>query len=148
MYLNGLGVEKDYSQAFSWCSKAANQGLNLAQLNLALMYEEGFGCKANPSKALDLYRESAERGCSEAQHKLGVIYLYGQCDVEKNYHEAIQWFTKASEKHPESQFFLGLMYEGGQGVKKDLQAALKWYQKAASAGFQDAKDKIKELENE
>ena len=48
MYLNGLGVEKDYSQAFSWCSKAANQGLNLAQLNLALMYEEGFGCKANP----------------------------------------------------------------------------------------------------
>lgn len=40
------------------------------------------------------------------------------------------------------------MYEGGQGVKKDLQAALKWYQKAASAGFQDAKDKIKELENE
>ena len=83
MYLNGLGVEKDYSQAFSWCSKAANQGLNLAQLNLALMYEEGFGCKANPSKALDLYRESAEKGCSEAQHKLGVIYLYGQCDVEK-----------------------------------------------------------------
>ena len=83
MYLNGLGVEKDYSQAFSWCSKAANQGLNLAQLNLALMYEEGFGCKANPSKALDLYRESAKRGCSEAQHKLGVICLYGQCDVEK-----------------------------------------------------------------
>ena len=34
-----------------------------------------------------------------------------------------------------AQYFLGMMYEDGRGVKKDLSEAVKWYRKAAEQGY-------------
>ena len=35
----------------------------------------------------------------------------------------------------EAQFYLGLMYDNGQGVSQDYIAAMKWYKKAAERGY-------------
>jgi uncharacterized protein len=43
MYIQGLGVTRDYTEAIRWFSMAANQGDGLAQAKLALMFQDGEG---------------------------------------------------------------------------------------------------------
>jgi uncharacterized protein len=40
---------------------------------------------------------------------------------------------------------LGTLYQMGRGVPKDLSEARRWYEKAADAGNQNAKDNLKKL---
>ena len=47
-----------------------------------------------------------------------------------------KWFRIAADQGtPIAQFYLGMMYEGGHGVKKDTTQAVQWYRKAADLGF-------------
>ena len=48
--------------------------------------------------------------------------------MEKCYQSA------ADQEHPRAQYNLGVMYENGQGVEKNLQKAAELYQKAADQG--------------
>ncbi len=51
---------------------------------------------------------------------------------QKDYTQAIKWYTKAAEQGDAmAQTILGLMYEKGQGVKQDYTQAVKWLTKAA-----------------
>ncbi len=43
IYADGLGVTQDYAAAMNWYSKAAAQGLALAQYNLGIMHGRGQG---------------------------------------------------------------------------------------------------------
>ena len=46
---------------------------------------------------------------------------------------------EAAEKgNAEAQFNLGLCYENGEGIQKDLQAAVNWYRQAAEKGNAEA----------
>lgn len=58
-YLEGLGVDKDISQAFYWTERAAQHGDWDAQCNLAWFYEEGIGVEADLEKAKEWYRRAA-----------------------------------------------------------------------------------------
>ena len=60
-------------------------------------------------------------------------YLLGQ--YEKARYEAL---IDASDGNPKAQMLLGQLYFKGEGVKKDLDHALYWYNKAANNGFADA----------
>ncbi len=55
-YDNGIGVEKNNSEAIGWYQKAAQQGNPQAQLNLGLKYENGVGVPKNYTEASGLYR--------------------------------------------------------------------------------------------
>jgi TPR repeat protein len=43
------------------------------------------------------------------------------------------------------QYVLGLHYENGEGVNKDMDEAVKWYLEAAKNGQRDAIDALKRL---
>ena len=43
MFLEGLGVPQDYTEAVNWFRKAAEQGYAQAQYKLGVMYDEGLG---------------------------------------------------------------------------------------------------------
>ena len=43
------------------------------------------------------------------------------------------------------QYNMGLMYELGRGIGKDVNEAIRWYRKAADQGYQNAKDKLATL---
>ena len=58
-YLEGLGIEKDVSQALYWTERAATHGDRDGQYNLAWFYEEGIGTEINMEKARYWYRKSA-----------------------------------------------------------------------------------------
>ena len=60
-----------------------------------------------------------------------------------NYEVAESILRAAAERgHPNSQCMLGLLYELGRGVPKDLQLALEWYHKAAAQDYADAQVSI------
>ena len=65
------------------------------------------------------------------QVNLGLMYH------NKDEAEAVKWWTLAAQQgHAKAQFFLGVMYAKGEGVKKDEAEAVKWYTKAAQQGCQ------------
>ena len=84
----------------------------------------------------------------EHNYLIGLAYLSG-VDVEKNPTRALELITRAAESnHPEAIEKLVTMYENGEGVKRDFEAAIEWrerlvdyYQKAfeISSSETDAK---------
>lgn len=67
IYRDGENVPQDYSKAFEWYSKAANQGLAEAQFSLGFMYENGEGISQDYSKAFEWYSKAADQGIAEAK---------------------------------------------------------------------------------
>jgi uncharacterized protein len=55
----------------------------------------------------------------------------------------VKWVRKAAEQgHATAQYNLGLMYDTGYGVPKDLVEAVNWYRKAAEQGDAEAQYKL------
>ena len=70
MYEDGKGVEQDYTNAFEWYRKSAEQGNVKAQYNLGCCYENGIGVILNRDNARVWYQQAAERGHSDAKKAL------------------------------------------------------------------------------
>ena len=68
MYFFGRGLDKDYQQAISWYTKAADQHFADAQLRLGYMNEKGLGVEASDQNALDFYQKAARSGSVDAQN--------------------------------------------------------------------------------
>jgi hypothetical protein len=67
-------------------------------------------------------------------------YLLGE--FEKARYEAL---IAATDGKPEAQMLLGQLYFNGEGVEKDIKAALYWYEKAATQDFADAQYRLGSL---
>ena len=50
--------------------------------------------------------------------------------------------TLATQGHADAQFYLGTMYENGEGVPRDDAEAEKWYRRAAEQGYADAQSAL------
>ena len=58
----------------------------------------------------------------------------------------MKWWRKAAEQGDvRAQNNLGVRYENGQGVGKDINEAVKWYRKAAEQGDAKAKENLRKL---
>ncbi len=56
LYREGLGVQQDDKEAYSWFGKSAAQGDPQGCCQLAEMSLLGLGCEVNEAKALELFR--------------------------------------------------------------------------------------------
>ena len=80
----------------------------------------------------------AKQGDLKSQGELSYYYYQS-----KQYKKAFHWIKKAAlQGHSAAQFNTGLMYEEGQGVRKDYSQALGWYKKAAKNGNLEAQYNI------
>jgi len=52
------------------------------------------------------------------------------------------WRKAAMNGHVKAQFYLGVCYDQGLGVRKDLRESFKWYMKAALNGMMEAQFNI------
>jgi tetratricopeptide (TPR) repeat protein len=120
MFMKGIGVEQDVTQAVFWYRKAAEQGDATAQANLGMMYDSGQGVEQDAKQAVVWYRKAAEQGNARAQTNLGLMYDSGQ-GVERDAKQAVVWYRKAAEQgNARAQTNLGLMYESGRGIEKNV----------------------------
>ncbi len=83
--------------------------------------------------------QKAESGDVDAQNKLGKAYCLGENGFEKNYEEAVKWFSKAADKgYAKAQNNLALCYANGNGVEKDMTQAVTLWKKAAKKDMPQA----------
>lgn len=130
-------AREDYTQAFKWYRKAAEQGNASAQVNLGAMYAEGRGVPQDFREALSWYHKAAKQGDDAAAFNLGVMYVEGQ-GVARDLRKAMKWYRQAADRENAlAQFNLGTMYEQSADALS-LREAVAWYRKAALHGYAPA----------
>ena len=151
MFEKGLGVKQSYAKAKEWYEKASEHGNKRATYNLGLMYHNGRGVKKDVMKAAELYRKAAEKDHANAHIALGRMYANGTLGKRdyKKAHEHFQRALEIGEKDNDSYIVqrarevmeatgtlnnLGLMYDRGDGVRKDYGKAVEFYRAAAEQG--------------
>ena len=98
---NDLGIcylHEDNDQAVYWFRKAAEQGHAWGLLNLAMMYDYGWGVEENDEESLSLQTEAAEQGNLVAILRLAQYYgPDGYRHDDGDDEQALYWYRKAAE---------------------------------------------------
>lgn len=136
-YLDGDGVDKDYSRALSLFHKAADAGNDSAMANIGYMYQNGYGVDQDAAQAIAWYRKSADAGNPTAMDNLGFMYEKGN-GVPADTKQAMAWYQKAADAGNASAMNdIGMLYFKATGPGHDDRKALEWFNKAADAGNAD-----------
>jgi hypothetical protein len=115
------------------------------QRSVVSEFDAQCGPSIETSVAVDELKKLAQKGCHLAEFRLGTIYLYGVSGIAEDKTEAFVWMKKSAEGNiAGAQHNLGVMYQKGFGVKKDMQLAVAWYQKAARQGRIDSQNVLKD----
>lgn len=103
---------------------------------------------ANEGDDIKETEELAKKGDLVSQLKLSMYYI-----ASEDYEKMFYWNKKMAEQNPEdaefldvdgkcvvvgAQYTVGLCYENGKGVLKDIKKAAFWYHKAANQGHKEA----------
>lgn len=125
-------TRRDYELAAFWYRRAAEQGLAVAQNNLAFLYSSGQGVPRDNTQAAVWFRRAAEQGLGRAQILLAEFYEKG-LGVPKDYLQAELWLRKAAEQNIwRAKHELGILYcKGGEGLQPDFEEACFWLYLAA-----------------
>jgi TPR repeat protein len=116
----------DYQTAFREFTIAAENGLDLAQYNLAILYFTGQGVEQDLEQAFKWTEAAALQGHLAAQANLGSLYMEGS-GVSQDVTTSIAWFSAAARGgHANSAFALANMYFDGDPVERDYALAHAW----------------------
>lgn len=126
----------DLADAIDIYESLASLGSRLALVNVAMIYEWG-----RPGVPIDFEaaRRWYEKGWSEYRLvecglALGNFYYHG-LGVPIDFKKAFSYyFLLDGTNHPVALLRLGVMYELGQGIDKDLQRARECYRRSAKEG--------------
>lgn len=130
-----------YKEAFTLYLKSAELGNPESEFQIAIAYKLGQGVERDTVKALEWHRRAGEHGLCLAQWVLGDIYRYGRLDQEPDYGKAIKWYLMGSDHDTTDGCKLwsikniGDMYYRGVGVARNIEEGVKWYRRAAYAGW-------------
>ena len=129
----------DHAGAAQIVRKAADAGNAVAQLRLALMYDQGDGVPRSAKTAFAWYARAAAQGEPESLSQLGMFYEGGE-GVDENWDLAAKLYqASALQGWLRGQFAFGRAYQFGIGVPQDRQQAIAWYSKAAAQGDPDGR---------
>lgn len=142
-----LAIGPDYSpaEALKWFEQSARKGYAPAQVNLAVMYINGWGTAQNYGAGLHWLLEAAHQKYARAYYNMGIIYQQGE-GVTANPAEAVRYFRLGADAGDSgAETNLGYMYDNGLGVAKDMAAAVTCYRKAADRGNALAQNNLADL---
>ncbi len=133
-YLDGNGVKKDQGEAVKWLTKSSEQNFSPAQLKLSQLYASGTGVKKDIDKSAKLLIKAAENNDPDALTLQGK-YLF----AADHYQSSFKSFEKAATLgNSEAQYFLGIMYRSGIGVKQDIEKSNELLNESALNGEANA----------
>lgn len=125
----------DHAGAAKIATQAAEAGNAMAQLRLALMYDQGDGVPRSATAAMPWYQRAAALGEPESQVQLGIAYEAGLYGFPENWDLSAKLNeTSAMQGWRKGQFQFGRDFQFGMGVPQDRQQAIAWYQEAAANG--------------
>jgi TPR repeat protein len=127
MYQSGEGCKQNDASAFNNFLEAANGDDTAAMVHVGWMYLVGKHVNKDIAKSDYWFMRSSEAGHPEGQ------YYHAMSLIRNDYGreialEALALFSKSAEAGcPRSFVRLGLIYEQGIGVEKDISRAYAWY---------------------
>lgn len=144
-YRDGLGVEQDRAEAVKWFRKGAGHTDDYNAYGLGVCCMEGYGVEQDMKEAVKWFLKAAELDLPYAQCALGICYAHGlgvtedPAKAEDYFKKAMAGSVKYSSKglpkrakngDHEAQYWLGVCYEEGRGVRQDDTMAVAWLQAA------------------
>ncbi len=120
-------------KAFEWFMVAAKQGHIEASYYVGLYYQYGKGVPVNIDEAIHWYQKAALEKDKDALYHLALILIRQDKPDFVNIAKLLEGAAK--QNHPNAQYNLAVMYQKGDGVEKDDEKALFWYEKAAEANL-------------
>lgn len=159
LYAFGLyGAPQDYAQAVRWYTLAAEQGHPTAQYNLAVLYVNGQGVKADTLQAQKWYDLAyAQDSTFEpiiVDRPAANDFTFsdkrrGKKGDKISRHDKLQfdkalatYRPKAEAGDPIAQYNLGVLYNEGLGTERNYKEAHKWFTLAAQQGDPDAQNNL------
>jgi uncharacterized protein len=141
-YNRSLNVQdSDAAEAFRLNQIAADDGMHDAVLAMGWFYRNGIGVPQDNEQALIWWKKSARQGEPKAMFSLGQMAF-----EEKDYTDALAWFTRASEhSHSRSLYWIGKLHWRGHGVPKDRKLAMHFFSQAAAKKQLEAQRAIRFL---
>jgi uncharacterized protein len=131
------------AEAFRLNQAAASDGMHDAVLAMGWFYLNGVGVAADVEEAIRWYRRSARQGEPRAMFSLGQIAFW-----EKDFAEALSWFTKAAAKqHHRSNYWIGKLHWRGNGVPQNRKLARRFFVQAAGKRVEEAQRAIRFLDS-
>jgi TPR repeat protein len=116
--------------------KDAEDGNRLAQFNLGVCFQNGYGTKIDYVQAIFWFDKAANQGEFDALVCMGSCYYQGGYGIEKDFQKAFDCWEEAYRKGcADAAHNIGFHYEIGDGVNKDMVKAVSWYKKAAEKGI-------------
>lgn len=127
----------DYSSAYLWLKKSAEQNDAAAQTFLGTMYEHGLHVAQNDAQAVHWYEKAVAQSNVAAHYRLGRMYENGRGVTRRNTTQAISLYKKAAvQGFAQAQHDLGFMYYDGKEVgRQDWEEAFLWFRHAARQGY-------------
>ena len=131
-YEQGRGVAENQQEAFYCYQQAAELGCPRGYWGMAFLYDQGkYGVKRDKKKAEEMHRKAGAAGYAPSASRFGAAWP----DAAR----------AAAEDYASEQYNLGVMYQTGFGLPKDMAKAREWFQKAADQGDVQAKSVLKKL---
>jgi len=151
MYFRGYdGIEKNYGTALEWFKKAALAWRASTEESrwkvmylffyLGRIYTEGLGVDKNVMMGLRAFLTGANNGNVACAHSLAVSYEKGDFTC-KSPNDSKRWYDFCARAEKGVNYAddiamrsIGLLYQYGDGVEKDLEVSRQWFLKAATLG--------------
>lgn len=144
MYINGLGVEQNNKKAFEYYKISADQGHANSQASIGYMYYKGLGTAKDERAAIRYWLLAADQNHAEATYYAGAFFIYDASPP--NYQAAKEYLEKAVLLGDiDAPYGIGLLYENGFGVEKDLNKAIEYFKQSAELGSDMANTKLGDL---
>ncbi|QIO09158.1 tetratricopeptide repeat protein [Acinetobacter lanii] len=144
LYDYGIGVSPDPKKAIALYRLSAKDDYSDAQFALGYLYHKGKGVKKDITQAIDWYNKAADQNDSDALLNLGYIYLTEDDYLDEQ--NAAHYLHAASEQNnPNAHYILGILFEEGRGVDKNVETAYEYYEKAVQVNSELALDAIAKL---
>jgi len=125
--------EGDIDIALITYEKLAEMGVATAQANAAWIYDEHAQDQSIVPKqeaiglSVKYYTRAAEQGNEHAHLRLGDYYYFGVGNLTVDFNKAVSFYRYVSNIKAQAHFNMGYMHQYGEGVKKDIYLAKRYY---------------------
>jgi serine/threonine protein kinase/TPR repeat protein len=139
IYVDGLGVAKDFGEAKRWFDRSASQGEPAGHAGLGYMALFGYGMPRDLPEGIRQLRTASDGGDPIGLRWLGWAYETGT-GVPRDDAEALKRYRQAADAGSNrARIAVGRFYRQGRGgVAASLDDSIKWIQPAADKGYVDA----------
>lgn len=147
-YYSGIGVEKNFVEAFKWYQSAASALDSWSINRLGEMYRDGKGTDIDIGKAREMFFKASNYGNVAALGNIIDLYVSGLLDDREMFESAISAMASVGDAGSiDACNRMGNLYFNGTGIKRDRVKAEEWYGKSSKMGDWWARSRLESMKN-